>query len=252
MNRILVVLLTLTSCVGRAQTDFNSDIEFTADLENFGNLSGWKESLEGVDIIALGENTHGLGEVFAAKAELVSFLHQELGFDLLLFESGYGDAALAWERLDVLSPREFTRIFSSNFYYHSEEIEELVSYVKAQNGGLKIQGFDCQPQQNYLVKRMTEIAQAIDSAWARSVVGEMNSFNKLYQLENDRDTLGFNQQRDRFVDFLHNYNAFLNENTDRLLASGATENEIKALKRSNEIFLNTYAKVTIGEMMGWP
>ena len=31
-----------------------------------------------------------------------------------------------------------------------------------------------------------------------------------------------------------------------------SENEIKALKRSNEIFLNTYAKVTIGEMMGWP
>ncbi|MBK6263406.1 erythromycin esterase family protein [Marivirga sp. S37H4] len=252
MNKILTFIIVLAFYSCNAQTNFNSTIEFTSDLEKFENLSGLKESLKGVEIIALGENTHGLGEVFTAKTELVKFLHQELGFDLVLFESGYGDAALAWEQLDSLSTREFTSVFSSNFYYNSEEIENLVSYVKSQNGELKIQGFDCQPQQNYLIKRMTEIVQSVDSVLAKSVLLEMRSFNNLYQYENDNDTLSFYKQRDRFIDFLNSYNDFLNKNLNELLNSGATKNEINALKKSNEIFIDTYSKINIGEIMSWP
>lgn len=252
MNKILTFIITLTFCSCSAQTDFNSTIKFTSDLENFESLSGLKESLKDVELIALGENTHGLGKVFEAKTELVKFLHQELGFDLVLFESGFGDAALAWEQFDSLSTREFTSSFSSNFYYHSEEIENLVSYVKSKNGKLKIQGFDCQPQQNYLIKRMTEIAQPIDSILAKSVSLEMRNFNNLYQYENDKDTLAFNNQRDQFIDFINKYNSFLDRNIDDLLNSGTTKKEIDALKKSNEIFIDTYSKINIGEIMSWP
>lgn len=239
MNRILIFIIALTFCSCEAQTNFDTTIEFTSDLAKFDNLSNLKESLKDVEIIALGENTHGLGEVFSAKTELVKFLHQELGFDLVLFESGYGDGALAWEQLDSLSAKEFTSVFSSNFYYNSEEVENLVSYVKSQNGKLKIQGFDCQPQQNYLIKRMTEIAQPLDSTLAKSVPLEMRSFNNLYQYENDKDTLAFINQRDRFIDFLDNYDTFLSKYTNELLNSGTTKNEISALKKSNDIFIDT-------------
>ena len=252
MNKILTFITALAFCSCNAQTNFNPAIEFTSDLEKFGNISGLKETVKGAEIIALGENTHGLGEVFKAKTELVKFLHQESGFDLVLFESGYGDAALAWEQLDSLSAREFTSIFSSNFYYNSEEIENLVSYVKSQNGRLKIQGFDCQPQQNYLIKRMTEIARSLDPTLAKSVPLEMKSFNNLYQFENDKDTLAFNKQRDRFINFLNDYTAFLNKNTNELLKSGTTKNEILALGKSNEILLTTYSEINIGELMSWP
>ena len=190
MNKILSLILLLTFYSCKAQTDFKSTIEFTSDLEKFENLSSLKETLKDVEVIALGENTHGLGEVFAVKTELVKYLHLELGFDLVLFESGYGDAALAWEQFDSLSTKEFTRVFSSNFYYNSEEIENLVGYAKSQNRKLKIQGFDCQPQQNYLVKRMSEIAQPIDSTFAELIPLEMRNFNNLYQFENDKDKIG--------------------------------------------------------------
>lgn len=252
MNKILAFILILTFCSSKAQSEYNSTIEFTLDLEKFESLSGWRETLKGAEIIALGENTHGLGETFTSKTEIVKFLHQELGFDLVLFESGFGDAALAWEKLDSLSTQEFTNAFSSNFYYKSEEIERLLSYVKSQNGKLKIQGIDCQPQQDYLIKRMTEIAQPFDSSLAMSVVTEMKRFNKLYQFENNKDTLAFNKQRDRFIFFLNNYNTFLNKNTTELLTSGATKNEISALKKSNECFINTYSEIEIGDMMSWP
>lgn len=252
MNKIITLILLLTFYSCKAQTDFKSTIEFTSDLESFENLSGLKETLKDVEVIALGENTHGLGEVFTAKTELVKFLYQELGFDLVLFESGFGDAALAWEQLDSLSAKEFTSVFSSNFYYNSKEIENLVSYVKSQDGKLKIQGFDCQPQQNYLIKRMAEIAQPIDSTLAKSVLLEMRSFNNLYQFENDKDTLAFNKQRDRFIEFLQNYKAFLDNNINELVGPGTTKNEINALIKSNEFFIKTYSKINIGETMSWP
>ncbi|MEZ4859187.1 MAG: erythromycin esterase family protein [Flavobacteriaceae bacterium] len=252
MNKIILFFVSLAFCSCNAQVKFNSNIEFTSDLENFENLSGLKKTLKNVEIVALGENTHGLGEVFEAKAELVKFLHQELKYDLVLFESGYGDAALAWEKFNSLSTKEFTSVFSSNFYYNSEEIENLVSYIKSQHGKLKIQGFDCQPQQNYLIKRMAEIVKPVDSILAKSVPLEMRNFNNLYQFENDKDTLAFNKQRDRFIDFLNHYTNFLNKNANKLLTSGTTKNEIDILKKSNEIFVNTYSKIHIGEMMSWP
>lgn len=252
MNRILTFIIALIFCSCKAQTNFDITIEFTSDLEKFESLSNLKESLKDVEIIALGENTHGLGEVFSAKTELVKFLHQELGFDLVLFESGYGDGALAWEQLNSLSAKEFTSVFSSNFYYNSEEIKNLVSYVKSQNRKLKIQGFDCQPQQNYLIKRMTEIAQPLDSTLAKSVPIEMRSFNNLYQYENDRDTLSFINQRDRFIGFLDTYNSFLSKYSNELLNSGTTKNEMSALKKSNDIFIDTYSNINIGEIMSWP
>lgn len=125
MNKVLTLLLVLTVYCGKAQNNSTATIAFTSDLEKFENLSAFKEVLKDVEIIALGENTHGLGEVFAAKTELVKFLHQELGFDLVLFESGYGDAALAWEQIDSLSSREFTSVFSSIFIIIRKKLKTL-------------------------------------------------------------------------------------------------------------------------------
>ena len=80
MNRILtfIILLTFSSC--RSQTDIVSTIEFTKDLKNFKSLFNLKETLKDVEIVALGENTHGLGEVFNAKTELVKYLHKQRKF----------------------------------------------------------------------------------------------------------------------------------------------------------------------------
>lgn len=180
---------------------------------------------------------------------MVKFLHQELGFNLVLFESGFGDAALAWEKIDSISTKEFTKSFTSNFYYHSEEIEALVGYVKSQKENhLIIQGFDCQPQQDYLAKRMAELIQAVDTSMAKSVQFELRSFNKLYQFENDKDTIGFNNQRDRFISFITEYDATILNNKAKLLTLGHSEKEISAIKKSIEIFRDTYTQLQFGDM----
>jgi len=252
MNKIQILffLFLFTSC--EAQTLLDSKIAYTKDLKDFKNISALRETLKEVEIIALGENTHGLGQVFKAKADLVKFLHQELGFNLILFESGFGDGALAWEQVDSLSTEDFTLSFTSNFYYHSKEILELMEYVKTQDQKLMVQGFDCQPQQNYLIKRMVQIVTPIDSVFAKSVKLHFRNFNKLYQFENDKDTIKFYKQRDEFVSFLLMYDSTLNKNEQNLVKSGVTINEINAIKKSNQIFLDTYSEIEFGSMMGWP
>ena len=252
MNKILtlIIIITLGSC--KAQTNFNSTIQFTPDLEKFENLSELKKTLKDVEIIALGENTHGLGEVFKAKTELVKFLHQELDFNLVLFESGFGDGALAMDNFDSLSPNEYTQSFTSFFYYRSEEIRDLVEYAKTRNKKLAIQGFDCQPKQEYLIKRMTEIIQPIDSVFAKSVEFEFNGFNKLYQYEYDKDSINFYDQRDKFFEFVSKYDKILSEKEQILLNFGTSKNEINTIKKSNEIFKNTYSNIKFGDLMGWP
>jgi erythromycin esterase len=253
MKKIILLLLFLSFYSCKAQSDFTSEIVVTSNLEKFETLSELKKKLKDVEIIALGENTQGLGEVFKAKTELVKFLHQELGFNVVIFESGYGDAALAWEKLDSLSAKDFTLSFTSNFYYQNEAIKELVEYTKSQNNKpLMIQGFDCQVQQNYLSKRMAAIFHPIDSVYSNSVSSEMKSFLPLYQYEQDNDSVSFYKQRDYFIDFITNYEIKLNEFEKELVKNGTTSNEIKIVKKCIQMFKSTYATLKIGELMGWP
>jgi erythromycin esterase len=248
--RIIFFIFLYTSC--KAQNLSDANILFTNNLKDFKEISALKETLKGVEIIALGENTHGLGQVFKAKTDLVKFLHKEMGFNLILFESGFGDGALAWEQMDSLSAKAYTLSFTSNFYYQTEEILDLITFAKKQNKKLNIQGFDCQPQQDFLINRMSQIILPIDSVFAKSVKVEFRNFNKLYQFENAKDTTNFYKQRNAFISFLENYNLLMTGNEKNLLKSGTTQNELEAIRKSNQIFLDTYSKIEIGSMIGWP
>ena len=76
--------------------------------------------------------------MFQAKTELVMFLHEELDLISSLLESGFVDAALAWEQIEHPERTSLSHIFSSNFYYQSAEMEALVEYAQAQHGDLII------------------------------------------------------------------------------------------------------------------
>ncbi len=56
--------------------------------DDFSDLMPLRELLEGVRIVLLGEATHFNGTDFLGKGRLIRFLHSELGFDVLAFESG--------------------------------------------------------------------------------------------------------------------------------------------------------------------
>ncbi|MGB5554717.1 MAG: hypothetical protein WBM83_08685, partial [Flavobacteriaceae bacterium] len=55
--------------------------------DNLKDLSPLKNS----KIVLLGEQTHGDGAVFDKKVELIKALHEQLGFNIVVFESGMYD-----------------------------------------------------------------------------------------------------------------------------------------------------------------
>lgn len=58
--------------------------------EDFADLQPIARALRNARIVLLGEATHGDGGTFLAKSRLIKFLHQELGFDVLVVPRSSG------------------------------------------------------------------------------------------------------------------------------------------------------------------
>jgi erythromycin esterase len=72
--------------------------------EDFSDLQPLKQMIGDARIVSLGEATHGDGATFQAKARLVRFLHKEMGFDVLAWESGFWDVRKAWSFVQAGEP----------------------------------------------------------------------------------------------------------------------------------------------------
>jgi len=116
--------------------------------EEFADLAPLKSILEGVRIVQLGEQTHGDGAAFLAKARLIRFLHRELGFDVLAFESGLYDCAQGWRNL-LADPEGVKAADLGVFgiWTQSFEVRPTLDYLRAAAATkrpLELCGFDCQ------------------------------------------------------------------------------------------------------------
>ena len=60
----------------------------SADGDSFEDLQFFKTVLRDRRIVQLGESGHGVAEFNHAKVRLIKFLHQQMGFDVIAFESG--------------------------------------------------------------------------------------------------------------------------------------------------------------------
>ncbi len=117
--------------------------------EDFRDLEPLRAALGGVRLVLLGEADHRSGSDFLAKTRLVKFLHRELGFDLLAFESPMYDMTVAWQRLRAgVSPREAFYLGTGTWGGWAQ-MQPLAVYLGEQARGsrpLLIAGFDHQHQ----------------------------------------------------------------------------------------------------------
>jgi hypothetical protein len=63
--------------------------------EDFADLEPLRWAIGDARIVQLGEQSHQDGATFHAKARLIKFLHQKMGFDVLAVESGLYDCRKA-------------------------------------------------------------------------------------------------------------------------------------------------------------
>jgi erythromycin esterase len=115
---------------------------------DYSDLSGLRTAIGGARIVLLGEQTHGEGSTFQAKTRLVKFLHAQMGFEVLAFESGLYDCARIWENVEA-GGEVSKEVVGSLFYMYATSVQtqELFRYVQGQLHGsrpLIMAGFESQ------------------------------------------------------------------------------------------------------------
>ena len=95
----------------------------------FDDLRFLAPLLAGKRIVQLGESGHGVSQFDQAKVRLIRYLHEELGYDVIAFESGLFDCWSANERMDVLGATTLMRhcIFG---VWHTSEVLPLFEYIR--------------------------------------------------------------------------------------------------------------------------
>lgn len=119
------------------------------DDEDFTDLEPLRAALDGVRVVLLGEADHGSGSDFLAKTRLVKFLHRELGFEVLAFESPMYDMMVAWDSLRTGTPPSEAFWLGAGTWAGAVQMQPLVAYLSEHARGrrpLEIAGFDHQHQ----------------------------------------------------------------------------------------------------------
>jgi len=114
---------------------------------SFKDLGPLKELWEDKRIILLGEQSHGEGTVFKEKIRLIKFLHQEMGFEILAFESGLYDNFYVYQQVKSGEALTETSLQESilPIWSDCQELLPLYAYVHEQAGAgreLQVSGFD--------------------------------------------------------------------------------------------------------------
>lgn len=110
----------------------------------FEDLEMLKPLLHDKRIVFLGESSHGTAEFSLAKTRLIQFLHQEMGYNVLAFESGMGNAMNAQGQIDKQTAKQTMKNAIYPVWW-SKETLPLFEYAKKTqktDKPLKLAGFD--------------------------------------------------------------------------------------------------------------
>ena len=116
------------------------------DDEDFSDLQPLKQVIGDSRIVMLGEQSHGDGTTYLAKSRLVKFLHQEMDFDVLAFESNMYLSRRVNTLLEEGQPPFDAMTAGIPWTFSkSEQFQDLVSYIGQEFNSanpLVIAGFD--------------------------------------------------------------------------------------------------------------
>lgn len=190
--------------------------------DDFSDLHFLKPLLGDTRILALGESSHGVAEFSMAKVRLITFLHREMGFEVVAFESSLHDCYLANERLAKRSADAVMRhcLFDE---WHVEEVLPLFAYLKRTrktDRPLILAGFDIQ-ESSPLAKLersefLRDVVRKLDRDYAREVYAVDDAYRRREFKDREEAQAFHAKNKARLVGFYDRLAAYLDENMKEL------------------------------------
>jgi len=119
-----------------------------SDDDDFTDLRPLREAIGDARVVLLGEESHASGTNMRAISRLIRFLHQEMGFDVIAFESGLYDMWKVWQLMQAgHEPVDAMRQGLHFVWSRAADFQPLARYLGQQAGGphpLEVSGVDCQ------------------------------------------------------------------------------------------------------------
>lgn len=185
----------------------------------YDDLQFLKPLLEGKRLVQLGESGHGVAEFNSAKTRLVKFLHQEMGFDVIAFESPLYECHRADSRAGSEQPAQTLRNCLLPVW-HTSEVLELFKYIQQTKNTARpliLAGFDIQQRgwgEHARPEFLRDIVDkldpkygaevyALDSAFLKESAKGGESFNAYLKTESLQLIAGY----ERLIQFLKQHSS---------------------------------------------
>lgn len=142
----------------------------------------------GQGVVLLGESSHGVAEFYERKSDLVRYLHEELGYGVVLFESGLADVAIAYADAANM---EISELIDTALLYNTDQLAPLFNHIKKTKGTpdpLRLAGIDVQSgnfadEVQALVSEQSINTAFLDSLrgrlWQKMGQGDLQAYNRL-------------------------------------------------------------------------
>lgn len=219
---------------------------------HFSNLETLNKNFEGVRVVTLGEQTHFDGATFDEKVQLVKYLHEKLGFNILAFESGYFDCTKAAELLATGNSKGILKeaVFGVWDNKSLTELEEYILYTKKTSAPLIVTGFDAQfsgsLSKKYLFEDLSAFLKNIgaseiinDPDWINfeSALQRQIKYSNFYKKPSTIDTCLIGKFSRKISDLIPNYASAANENRNEFWLKVVSNLKSDSKRRfSNENF----------------
>jgi len=207
----------------------------------FSDLQFFKPLLNGKRIVQLGESGHGVAEFNLAKVRLIKYLHEEMGFDVMAFESSTFECDRARKNVQTLSAVDLMRacIFG---VWHAEEVVPLFEYIKETqrtNRPLILAGFDGQTSSLTANARpgvLRSLVSVVDTAYARHVFATDSVF-----LANRRPDYAA-ANKDRLVAFYDSLAVFLTTHRRAIEAAHRDDPNVALVGRQAAVSMTYFVR----------
>jgi len=222
INRYLLIFTLAIPLFCSAQFDEIDEATVQIHSDNdgrFSNLETLNKNFEGVRVVTLGEQTHFDGATFDAKIQLVKYLHEKLGYNILAFESGYFDCSKAAELLAQRKSKGILKeaVFGVWDNQSLAELEEYILYTQKTAAPLIVTGFDSQfsgsLSKKYLPGDLSAFLKDIsaskimkDPDWINfeSALQRQIKYSNFYKKPSATDTLLIGKFARKISDFISN------------------------------------------------